>query len=855
MKKTLLGLALLASFGVSAAPITAPEAGKEYTIQNGAGLYMTAESSSLKIYDLDASNAAQRFEFVPVEGSTELYNIKMSNGLYVGTDGNWTVNFKEDPADTKAQVKITPSTVDAECVTLTFPGVKTSVGLGCDNAAAGSTVYTDKPDDKDFRRWKIALAPEPVSVTAPAADKYYRIRHVSGMYLTNSGWGSTVADKADDNSQIMQFVPVEGKEGVYNIRRANTGMFIGSNNKWSTTAISRNIPLSQYKVALSTDGHLVTLQNMGMAEAKSFLGTDDYTKDKNVYTDKQEGKDGQHITWFIEEAALYVAPLNAADYADRTNLIANGDFEAAGYAQEQKDGQLTLSELPEWTLEQAGWGGAVAIMADGTNHYVACQGYGDNSWTLDVAVKQIVNVTAGREHALFFDYMLGKGGNCSWGYEIKDGNNTLASYRSEKAVEEWTPMAVRFTPTSDNVTVRLFLTNNKKDWWRDNKTAYFDNVRVYDIAPVDHYADQPALPATDPRANAYDGYRLVFAEEFSTDGTPDHDIWNFEEGFKRNNEDQYYNGDKNCYIQDGVLVIEGKYVLDEKIKNPKYDKYNTGWPSRIGRYLTWTSGSMQSKGSWNSGYTWNYGIYEVRAKVPQHVGSWPAIWSTGMQYEWPYGGEIDIMEYYGNRIHANVCWGDGKRWAGHWNSATVHDNELGAGWGDEYHIWRMVWDYDHMELWCDDILVNNINLDTTNNDKYTAGDIDDGDGCNPFRDVRHMMWLNLALGGNNGGSLANTPRPLYYLIDYARVYQKVGTDGLATYHVDDTVSEPSFALKDGESAGIDNVTLDTEMPAEVSGVYNLQGIRVADSIEAIPATTGRQVYIVTGGGRSAKIVR
>ncbi len=113
MKKTLLGLALLASFGVSAAPITAPEAGKEYTIQNGAGLYMTAESSSLKIYDLDASNAAQRFEFVPVEGSTELYNIKMSNGLYVGTDGNWTVNFKEDPADTKAQVKITPSTVDA----------------------------------------------------------------------------------------------------------------------------------------------------------------------------------------------------------------------------------------------------------------------------------------------------------------------------------------------------------------------------------------------------------------------------------------------------------------------------------------------------------------------------------------------------------------------------------------------------------------------------------------------------------------------------------------------------------------------------------------------------------------------
>lgn len=51
-------------------------------------------------------------------------------------------------------------------------------------------------------------------VTTPEAGKYYRIRHVSGLYLTDARFNSRIADKVDDNSQIVQFVPVEGQEGV-----------------------------------------------------------------------------------------------------------------------------------------------------------------------------------------------------------------------------------------------------------------------------------------------------------------------------------------------------------------------------------------------------------------------------------------------------------------------------------------------------------------------------------------------------------------------------------------------------------------------------------------------------------------
>lgn len=517
------------------------------------------------------------------------------------------------------------------------------------------------------------------AITHPDADKYYRVRHISGLYLTDGGFNSRICNRVEDNTQIVQFVPVEGKEGLYNIKRVSSGMLCGTNNQWTSTAISRNIPQSQYRIAPSDKADYVVLMSESMAEGKNCMGTDNTVTGSEVYTDKS-GKDLQKHLWMIEEAEAYP-------------------------------------------------------------------------------------------------------------------NNTT-------------------------------------------------------VLP-DCYPDKQ-LPADDPRANAYDGYKLVFAQEFSDAGLSS-DVWKFEEGFCRNKEDQWYNGSKNIYVQDGVLVIEGRNVESEKIKNPKYDKYNNNWPSSIGEYLTWTSGSMMTKGEWNGGYNWQYGIYEVRAKVPQYVGAWPAIWSTGMQFEWPYGGEIDIMEYYGNCIHGNVCWGNGGRWSGHWNSAVVHDNDLGEGWGDEYHIWRMVWDYDHMELWCDDILVNNIDLNTTYN-TIPGENFDHGNGCNPFRNVRQMLWLNLALGGQNGGSLAHTPRPVRYLVDYARVYQKIGTDGKATYLVDDKISEPTFSIKDGE----ENTSAEVEMQDNETSIssplliFNLQGMRIDSSIDALRGSD--QMYIVVENSKAKKVV-
>lgn len=45
-----------------------------------------------------------------------------------------------------------------------------------------------------------------------------------------------------------------------------------------------------------------------------------------------------------------------------------------------------------------------------------------------------------------------------------------------------------------------------------------------------------------------DGYRLVWSDEFTTDGRPDTTSWGYEHGFVRNLEDQWYQ-EENAWIK------------------------------------------------------------------------------------------------------------------------------------------------------------------------------------------------------------------------------------------------------------------------------------------------------------------
>lgn len=260
-------------------------------------------------------------------------------------------------------------------------------------------------------------------------------------------------------------------------------------------------------------------------------------------------------------------------------------------------------------------------------------------------------------------------------------------------------------------------------------------------------------------------YRLVWSDEFETDGRPSKD-WTFERGFVRNQELQWYQS-QNAWVKDGCLVIEGR---KEHRRNPLYEAGSNDW-RRNREFIEYTSSSLTTR----LGFQFLYGRVEVRAKIPVASGSWPAIWLLGNKWEWPQNGEIDMMEYYIKdgvpSILANACWGSTERWKAVWDSVVMpftHFTEKDPDWADKFHIWRMDWDKDFIRLYLDDELLNEIDLSKTVNGGYG------GNHENPFSNTipgfKHYILLNLALG-SNGGEPDCSQFPLRYLIDYVRVYQ------------------------------------------------------------------------------------
>lgn len=248
-------------------------------------------------------------------------------------------------------------------------------------------------------------------------------------------------------------------------------------------------------------------------------------------------------------------------------------------------------------------------------------------------------------------------------------------------------------------------------------------------------------------------YRLVWADEFNVDGRPDTANWVYETGFVRNEEDQWYQ-EENAWCEGGTLIIEAR---QETQPNPWYRPDNDHWAIKRPNYH-YTSACLKTRGK----HDWQFGRFEMRARIDTRPGMWPAFWTLGTQGEWPSGGECDIMEYFRGMLLANFAWGSDKRYAPIWDDSRLPIDSLGEGWSEEFHIWRLDWDVDSMKIYVDDRLLNEVDLSNTTNL---------GDRKNPFHQP-HYILLNLAIGGTNGGDPSNTVFPARYVIDYVRVYEK-----------------------------------------------------------------------------------
>ncbi len=273
---------------------------------------------------------------------------------------------------------------------------------------------------------------------------------------------------------------------------------------------------------------------------------------------------------------------------------------------------------------------------------------------------------------------------------------------------------------------------------------------------------------SDPQAQVtqYEGYRLLWHDEFDTDGPPS-SCWSYEQGFVRNREEQWYQA-SNASVRDGLLIIEGRA---DTVPNPRYTPGSDNWKLNRPQAL-YTSACLTTAESFH----FMYGRLEVRAKIPVATGAWPAIWLLGNKYGWPSGGEIDVMEYYIRdgqpSILANACWASHKPWEAEWNTGITpftHFTSRDPQWASRFHVWRMDWDKQRIDIYLDGELLNSVDLTDTRN---RAGR---RQGFNPFSNDEpgfgHYILLNLAMG-SSGGPVDADSLPLLYQVDYVRVYQK-----------------------------------------------------------------------------------
>lgn len=249
-------------------------------------------------------------------------------------------------------------------------------------------------------------------------------------------------------------------------------------------------------------------------------------------------------------------------------------------------------------------------------------------------------------------------------------------------------------------------------------------------------------------------WKLVWVEEFNRQGRPNPKDWNFENGFVRNEEFQWYQPD-NAQCENGMLIIEARR---ERKSNPNYKPGSKEWRENR-EFAEYSSASLTTQGK----HQWKYGRFEMRGRIDTRLGMWPAFWTLGVEGEWPGNGEIDIMEFYRGKLLANAAWGTNKRWVAAWDStAKPMEAFSDPDWSQKFHVWRMDWDENFIRLYVDDLLLNEIDLSKTVNQ--------DKSGKNPFRQP-HYVLLNLAIGGMNGGDPSKTEFPARFEIDYVRVYQ------------------------------------------------------------------------------------
>lgn len=235
-----------------------------------------------------------------------------------------------------------------------------------------------------------------------------------------------------------------------------------------------------------------------------------------------------------------------------------------------------------------------------------------------------------------------------------------------------------------------------------------------------------------------EGWKLVWHDEF--DGERLSDEWTRIPRFPNPSEwNKYMSTDDRLFkVQDGKLIL--------------YGLVNDYLPQDTAHYLT---GGVYTRGK----VLFQRGRLDIRLKMDDASGAWPAAWLLP-EGQWPYGGEIDIMERlnYDTIAYQTV------------HSYTTEYDTIARKsqyWGSKGPIKRGDWNVYSVELYED-------SMSFFINDRHTftyRKEPELGPKQYPYDRPMYLL-IDMQLGGHWVGRVNPKELPYRYQIDYVRFYKK-----------------------------------------------------------------------------------
>ena len=265
-------------------------------------------------------------------------------------------------------------------------------------------------------------------------------------------------------------------------------------------------------------------------------------------------------------------------------------------------------------------------------------------------------------------------------------------------------------------------------------------------------------PAGDYRLHTHKGeWALVWADEFEGN-TIDFAKWSREENnygggnFERQ---AYRTGPRYSFVKDGNLNIA---------------VYREAHTTTDGKTQPYSSARLRTL---NRG-DWKFGRFEIRAKMPNGEGIWPAIWMmpTNSPYgTWAASGEIDIVESRGSKVRETL---GALHFGGKWPNNVHLDHTYrfpGKDASEDFHVYALEWNGSEISWF-----VDGVKWKTRKNSEWhsTAAP---GNPSAPYDHHFHLI-LNVAVDGRffekedqKADRLPAGAFPQVMQVDYVRVYQ------------------------------------------------------------------------------------